>query len=82
MKVDMRDKICLVTGARVKIGYCVALKLLRMGAFVVVTTRFPHDAAIRYATEEDFEDWKGRLVIYGLDFRDIKMVDDFCLHIK
>ncbi|HEY7922729.1 MAG TPA: oxidoreductase, partial [Vicinamibacteria bacterium] len=46
---DLRGKVALVTGARVKIGYQAALKLLRAGAQVVATTRFPHDAARRYA---------------------------------
>ncbi|KAJ3299792.1 hypothetical protein HK104_006921 [Borealophlyctis nickersoniae] len=79
---DMRDRVCIVTGARVKIGYCIALKLLRMGATVIVTTRFPHDAAGRYAKEEDFLTFKGRLAVYGLDFRDIPMLHHFCNHVK
>lgn len=67
-----------MTGARVKIGYCTALKLLRMNCTVIVTTRFPHDAALRYAKEEDFDTFKGRLFIYGLDFRDLKALHQFC----
>ena len=47
--VDLHGRVALVTGARVKIGYQAALKLLRSGATVVATTRFPHDAARRYA---------------------------------
>lgn len=42
--VDLTNRIALVTGARVKIGYYIALKLLRCGATVIVQTRFPHDA--------------------------------------
>ena len=38
---DLRGKVCLVTGARVKIGYRCCLKLLRCGASVIATTRFP-----------------------------------------
>jgi len=34
-------RVAVVTGARVKIGYRIALKLLRCGAAVVATTRFP-----------------------------------------
>ncbi|KAH6592640.1 hypothetical protein BASA50_007928 [Batrachochytrium salamandrivorans] len=79
---DMRGRVCLVTGARVKIGYCIAIKLLRMGATVIVTTRFPHNAATRYAKESDFQSFKGRLFIYGIDFRDVSMVHQFCRHIK
>lgn len=38
-----------MTGGRIKIGYHVTLKLLRAGATVVVTTRFPNNAAARFA---------------------------------
>jgi hypothetical protein len=41
-------------GARVKIGFQASLKLLRAGAHVIVTTRFPIDAAARYANEPDY----------------------------
>ncbi len=54
---DLEGRVALVTGARVKIGYQAALKLLRAGATVVATTRFPHDAARRYAAEPDFAEW-------------------------
>ncbi|TPX56962.1 hypothetical protein PhCBS80983_g04164 [Powellomyces hirtus] len=79
---DMHGRVCIVTGARVKIGYAIALKLLRMGATVLVTTRFPHDAANRFAREPDFEAFTGRLAVYGLDFRDIPMLHHFCRHVQ
>ena len=47
---DLRGRVALVTGARVKIGYQAAIKLLRAGAEVIVATRFPRDAARRFAT--------------------------------
>jgi NAD(P)-dependent dehydrogenase (short-subunit alcohol dehydrogenase family) len=75
---DLRDRVALVTGARVKIGYQAALKLLRAGATVVATTRFPHDAARRYATEPDFAEWSGRLQVHGLDLRHSPSVEIFC----
>ena len=40
-EADMRGRIALVTGGRIKIGFETALKLLRWGARVIVTTRFP-----------------------------------------
>ncbi|HUH02763.1 MAG TPA: hypothetical protein VML75_12280, partial [Kofleriaceae bacterium] len=46
---DLRGRVALITGARVKIGYQAGIMLLRAGARVVVTTRFPRDAALRYA---------------------------------
>ncbi|KAL3667335.1 hypothetical protein V7S43_007562 [Phytophthora oleae] len=79
---DLRGHVAVVTGARVKIGYEIALKLLRSGATVIATTRFPKDAALRYAKEKDFESWKGRLQIYGMDFRDLGVIDKFMDHIE
>lgn len=64
----------LVTGGRIKIGYETALKLLRSGAFVVVTTRFPVDAVKRYCREKDFEQWFQRLRIYQIDFRQLQSI--------
>ena len=54
---DLRGRVALVTGGRVKIGYQAVLKLLRAGAHVIVTTRFPRDSAQRYAREADFGEW-------------------------
>ena len=65
---DLRGRGALVTGARVKIGFRVALKLLRAGATVVATSRFPADAAARYAAEADAEEWRDRLRVVGCDF--------------
>ncbi|MBH8574902.1 SDR family oxidoreductase [Nostocaceae cyanobacterium CENA369] len=78
---DLRGKIALVTGARVKIGRGVALRLLRDGATVIATSRFPHDAAKRYAAEPDFLKWQDRLQIYGLDLRHLHSVEQFTQHI-
>jgi NAD(P)-dependent dehydrogenase (short-subunit alcohol dehydrogenase family) len=74
---DLSGHYALVTGARVKIGYQAALKLLRARAHVIVTTRFPVDAASRYAKEPDFADLKGRLQIFGLDLRHTPSVELF-----
>ncbi|KAG7382812.1 hypothetical protein PHYPSEUDO_004320 [Phytophthora pseudosyringae] len=79
---NLRGHIAVVTGARVKIGYEITLKLLRSGATVVATTRFPKDAAFRYAKEKDFEVWKDRLHVYGMDFRDLGVIDKFMDHIE
>jgi len=75
---DLRGWVALVTGARVKIGYQAALKLLRAGATVVATTRFPHDAARRYAAEPDFAEWGSRVRIHGLDLRHSPSVEILC----
>lgn len=74
-------RIALLTGARIKIGYQAALMLLRAGAHVIVTTRFPRDAAARYAREEDFARWKDRLEIHGLDLRHSPSVEVFARYL-
>jgi NAD(P)-dependent dehydrogenase (short-subunit alcohol dehydrogenase family) len=74
---DLSGQYALVTGARVKIGFQAALKLLRAGAQVIVTTRFPVDAAERYALEADYPQFKERLQIYGLDLRHTPSVERF-----
>ncbi|KAF1329241.1 hypothetical protein FI667_g6187, partial [Globisporangium splendens] len=78
---DLRDHVAIVTGARVKIGYEITLKLLRSGATVIATTRFPKDAAYRFARERDFDAWRDRLQIYGMDFRDLGVIDKFMDHV-
>jgi NAD(P)-dependent dehydrogenase (short-subunit alcohol dehydrogenase family) len=74
----LTGRVALITGGRVKIGYQAGLKLLRCGAHVIVTTRFPRDAANRYALEPDFDDWGHRLEIFGLDLRHTPSVEAFC----
>ena len=75
---DLRGRVALLTGGRVKIGYQAGLKLLRSGAHLIVTTRFPRDSADRYAAEPDFGDWGHRLEIFGLDLRHTPSVEAFC----
>jgi NAD(P)-dependent dehydrogenase (short-subunit alcohol dehydrogenase family) len=74
---DLNGHYALVTGARVKIGFQASLKLLRAGAHVVVTTRFPVDAADRYSKEPDFPVFRERLQIHGLDLRHTPSVEIF-----
>jgi NAD(P)-dependent dehydrogenase (short-subunit alcohol dehydrogenase family) len=79
---DLSGRVALLTGGRVKIGYQAGLKLLRAGAQLVVTTRFPRDSANRYAQEPDFETWQDRLEIFGLDLRHTPSVEAFCLELS
>ena len=81
-KADLRGKVALITGARVKIGFQASLMLLRSGASVIATTRFPHDAADRYAREPDFESFRERLQIHGLDLRHAPSVEIFARHLE
>ncbi|SKA05552.1 SDR family NAD(P)-dependent oxidoreductase [Lysobacter spongiicola] len=75
---DLRGRTALLTGGRVKIGYQAGLKLLRAGAELIVTTRFPRDSAARYAAEPDFAEWGHRLEVFGLDLRHTPSVEAFC----
>jgi len=76
--VDLRGRVALVTGARVKIGYHAAILLLRAGCRVVALTRFPRDAAARYAREPDFAAWRDRLSVFGVDLRHTPSVELLC----
>ncbi|HEY8851045.1 MAG TPA: SDR family oxidoreductase [Gemmatimonadaceae bacterium] len=75
---DLSGRVALLTGGRVKIGYQAGIKLLRAGARLIVSTRFPRDSAVRYAREPDFAEWSDRLEIYGLDLRHTPSVEAFC----
>jgi NAD(P)-dependent dehydrogenase (short-subunit alcohol dehydrogenase family) len=79
---DLTGRVALLTGGRVKIGYQAGIKLLRAGAQLIVTTRFPRDAAARYGGEPDFEEWGDRLEIFGLDLRHTPSVEAFCRHLS
>jgi NAD(P)-dependent dehydrogenase (short-subunit alcohol dehydrogenase family) len=74
---DLHGHFALITGARVKIGFQASLKLLRAGAHVIVTTRFPVDAIDRYSKEPDFGAFRERLEIHGLDLRHTPSVELF-----
>ena len=78
---DLSGRVALLTGGRVKIGYQAGIKLLRTGASLIVTTRFPRDAAARFAAEVDSEDWADRLEVFGLDLRHTPSVEAFCAHV-
>ncbi len=79
---DLTDQVAVITGSRLKIGYHITLMLLRAGATVVATTRFPVDSAQRFSNEKDFYIWGKRLHIHGLDLRHIPSVEIFCNYIK
>ncbi len=69
-RTDLTGRRALLTGGRAKIGMYIALRLLRDGAHTTITTRFPKDAARRFAAMEDSADWLHRLRVVGIDLRD------------
>lgn len=79
---DLTGQVALMTGSRLKIGYHVTLMMLRAGATVIATTRFPADSAIRFAKEKDYKKWSDRLHIHGLDLRHTPSVELFCSYIE
>ncbi len=79
---DLRGRVALVTGARVKIGAEIAKKLLRAGAETIIVTRFPVDAARRLAAEPDGEELASRAHVFGCDLRHTPSVEALCAHIR
>lgn len=79
---SLHGQVALITGARLKIGYHAALMMLRAGARVIATTRFPVDAALRFSKEEDFPEWGHRLEVHGLDLRHTPSVEIFTRFIE
>lgn len=71
---DLTGFSALVTGGRIKIGFETALKLLRCGARVMVTTRFGEDARDRFACQPDAESWFERLHVCASDFRSLASI--------
>lgn len=65
----LEGRTALVTGARVNLGFHVVLRLLRCGASVIASTRYPRDAVARYQEQPDSAGWMGRLRVVGADFR-------------
>ncbi len=74
---SLEGRVAIITGARLKIGYQAALMMLKAGARVIVTTRFPQDSAMRFAREPDFGAWRDRLQVHGLDLRHSPSVEAF-----
>lgn len=77
LSADLTGRNVILTGGRVKVGFATALKLLRNGANLVLTTRFPALALETLQQEADYENWKDRLWVYGLDLRNLKAIQEF-----
>jgi len=66
-----------VTGGRIKIGLRIALRLLRDGCFVIVTTRFAVNGWKVFSEQPDFESWSQNLRILPLDLQDLDAINAF-----
>ncbi|MEU9043881.1 MULTISPECIES: SDR family oxidoreductase [unclassified Kitasatospora] len=74
LATDLRGRRALLTGGRVKIGFQLALMMLRDGAELIVTSRFPQDTVRRFRAAEGSERWWERLTVVGIDLRDPRQV--------
>ena len=69
LNIDLAGRIALVTGGRIKIGFEIAKKLLDFGCKVIITTRFPKDALLKFKEDKNYSKWSNNLIIYPIDFR-------------
>ena len=81
-RVNLEGRVALITGGRIKIGYLTALRMLRDGARVWVTTRFAKDCVMRFSKEKDFSEWEHRLKIVTLDLRNLAQVNNFIQYLQ
>lgn len=79
---NLSNIVAFVSGIRQKIGYCIALKLLRAGATVIGTSRFYNITNYNYKKNNDYNEWKDRLIICSCDFTDISQVNDLISFLK
>ncbi|GAA2109722.1 SDR family NAD(P)-dependent oxidoreductase [Kitasatospora saccharophila] len=82
LSTDLTGRRVLLTGGRVKIGFQLALMMLRDGAELIVTSRFPHDTLTRFRAAEGSEQWLHRLRIVGIDLRDPRQVLGLCEQLR
>jgi NAD(P)-dependent dehydrogenase (short-subunit alcohol dehydrogenase family) len=79
---DLTGYHALLTGGRIKIGFEIALMLLRAGATVLVTTRFANNAYQRFQAQPDFAEWQARLYVYGIDLRSLEAVQQLIADVQ
>ncbi|WP_030042021.1 SDR family NAD(P)-dependent oxidoreductase, partial [Streptomyces resistomycificus] len=82
LSTDLGGRRVLLTGGRVKIGFQLALMMLRDGAELLVTSRFPHDTVRRFRAEPGSEKWLDRLSVLAVDLRDPRQVLGLCEELR
>lgn len=75
LTTDLTGQRAIVTGGRLKLGFQIALKLLRFGAEVLITSRQWNNAIEAYKREPDYDIWKNRLYVAKLNF-DLLRIDE------
>jgi NAD(P)-dependent dehydrogenase (short-subunit alcohol dehydrogenase family) len=78
LATDLVGRRALLTGGRVKIGFQLALMMLRDGAELLVTSRFPHDTVRRFRSAPGSDQWLDRLTVIAIDLRDPRQVLGLC----
>ncbi|MEU1338692.1 SDR family NAD(P)-dependent oxidoreductase [Streptomyces sp. NPDC005827] len=82
LSTDLAGRRVLLTGGRVKIGFQLALMMLRDGARVLVTSRFPHDTVRRFQAAPGSAGWLERLTVLAVDLRDPRQVLGLCEELR
>ncbi|MFJ6658104.1 SDR family oxidoreductase [Streptomyces sp. NPDC091377] len=82
LSTDLTGRRALLTGGRVKIGFQLALMMLRDGAELVVTSRFPYDTLRRFRAAPDSAGWLDRLTVVAVDLRDPRQVLGLCEELR
>ncbi|MGW3410130.1 SDR family NAD(P)-dependent oxidoreductase [Streptomyces sp. NPDC000888] len=82
LSTDLSGRRALLTGGRVKIGFQLALMMLRDGVELLVTSRFPHDTVRRFRAEAGSEKWLDRLTVLAVDLRDPRQVLGLCEQLR
>ncbi|MBK3573584.1 SDR family oxidoreductase [Streptomyces sp. MBT65] len=82
LRTDLSGRRALLTGGRVKIGFQLALMMLRDGAELLVTSRFPHDTVRRFRAEPGSGKWLDRLTVLAVDLRDPRQVLGLCEELR
>ncbi|MGW1672248.1 SDR family NAD(P)-dependent oxidoreductase [Streptomyces sp. NPDC002324] len=82
LSTDLSGRRALLTGGRVKIGFQLALMMLRDGVDLLVTSRFPHDTVRRFRAQPGAEKWLDRLTVVAVDLRDPRQVLGLCEQLR
>ncbi|WP_199550460.1 SDR family oxidoreductase [Streptomyces sp. N35] len=82
LSTDLTGRRVFLTGGRVKIGFQLALMMLRDGAHLTVTSRFPQDTVRRFRAAEGSGQWLDRLTVVAVDLRDPRQVLGLCERLR